>query len=195
MAASVVQYSDAQFIDPTVTASAGLRPASITNGATARSSTGTSVPQITADVQAMFASAIAGGVSLQTAVWIMHPRSAGYLSSVLTAGNARMWPEVSIRGGTWFGLPVLTSLSVPIDTGNDSFVFLIDGSEIMVADGGIELDVSAQSSLQMVTNPADPATSTISLFQSNMVGIKATRYINYCRRRDAAVQVLANVAW
>ena len=99
--AGIAQYADQQFIDPTVTASAGVSAASITNTATSRASTGSSVAQITADAQALIAAALAGGCTLANAVWIMHPRSASYLSSALTAGNARMWPEVSVRGGSW----------------------------------------------------------------------------------------------
>jgi len=195
MAAAIAQYADAQFIDPTIAASADVSPASIAYGAAARASTGNSVAQITADVQAMFASAIAGGVSLQNAAWILHPRSAGYLSSVLTTGGERMWPEVSIRGGSWFGIPVIVSASVPVDTGADTYAILIDGSEVMVADSGVELDVSPNSSLQMLSNPADAATTTVSLFQSDMIGIKAIRYLNYARRRESAVQVLEDVSW
>ena len=104
-------------------------------------------------------------------------------------------PEVSVRGGSWFGLPVLTSAGVPVDTGADTYAILIDGGEIMVADDGIELDVSTQASVQMSSTPASPATSTVSLWQSDITALRATRFINYCRRRDAAVQVLKDVAW
>lgn len=193
--AGIAQFADQQFIDPTVTASAGISPASITSGATSRSSTGSSVAQITADAQAMIASAIAGGCTLANAVWVLHPRSAAYLSSVLTAGNQRMWPEVSVRGGTWFGLPVITSASIPTDTGNDVCAVLIDGGEIMLADGGLAVDASGDASLQMSSTPTDAATTTMSLFQANLTGLRAIRYLNYCRRHDAGVQVLADVAW
>jgi HK97 family phage major capsid protein len=194
MLASVAAYSDAQFIDPTVTASAD-NPASITNGITPRASTGSSVAQITADVQAMFADALAAGHSYASGVWVMHPRTALYLSSVLTAGNSRMWPEISVKGGTWFGLPVITSASVPIDTGADTYIALLDASEILFADGPLTVDVSNQTSLQMDANPSSGAASQISLYQNNLTALKVTRYVNYERRRDSAVAIMSGVSY
>jgi HK97 family phage major capsid protein len=194
MLASVAAYSDAQFIDPTVSAGAD-NPASITNGITPRASTGSSVAQITADVQAMFAGALAAGHSFANGVWVMHPRTALYLSSALTAGNSRMWPEISVKGGTWFGLPVITSASVPIDTGADTYIALLDAPEILFADGPLTVDVAREASLQMDSNPTDAAASQVSLWQNNLAALKVVRHVNYERRRDTAVAIMSGVSY
>ena len=191
---TIAAYSDAQFIDPTVSATS-VNPASITSGATSTPSTGGSVAQITSDVQAMFADGIAAGHSYAAGVWVMHPRTALYLSSVLTAGNSRMWPEINIRGGQWFGLPVITSASVPMDTGNDTIIVLLDASELLVADGAIVVDIAHQAALQLDSAPSDSAASMISLWQKNLAALKVTRHINYRRRRDTAVAVLSGVGY
>ena len=50
VAAGVAAFLDSQFLTSTVTLSAALRPASITNGATAIASTGSTAAQINADL-------------------------------------------------------------------------------------------------------------------------------------------------
>jgi len=194
MVAEVARFGDVQFIDPTVTASA-TNPASITNGVTPIASTGATVAAINTDVQAMFAAGIAAGHDYANGVWVMHPRTALYLSSVLTTGNQRMWPEINIKGGTWYGLPVVTSPGVPIDTGNDTYIVLLDASELLLADGTVTVDVASQTSLQMATTPTSAATAQVSLWQNNLAGLKVTRYLNYQRRRDTAVAVLSGVSY
>lgn len=194
MVAEVARFSNAQFIDPTVTASAS-NPASITNGVTPIASTGSSVAQINTDVQAMFAAGITAGHDYAAGVWVMHPRTALYLSSALTAGNQRMWPEISVVGGTWYGLPVVTSSSVPVDTGSDSYIVLLDASDLLLADGTLTVDVASQASLQMSTTPVNAAAQMTSLWQNNLVALKVVRHINYQRRRDTAVAVLSGVSY
>jgi HK97 family phage major capsid protein len=192
---SLAQFQDSQFIDPTVTASADVRPASITNGAPGASSTGSTVAQITADVALAFASGIAGNVSYQTGAWVMHPRTANYLGSKLTTGNLPMWPTISIRGGTWFGLPVIVSAAVPVESGGDTSIVLLDAQEVLVAQGPVTLDSAGQAALQMVTNPQTGATANVSLWQNNLTALRADQYLNWARARDAGVYVIDSVGY
>lgn len=193
--AALAARLDSAFIDPTLSAVTNVSPASITSGISATSSTGSSVAQIVTDVKAALAAGIAAGITWQTGVWVMHPRTALYLSGVLTAGNVPMWPTISVKGGTWYGLPVITSSSVPIDTGADTYIALLDAANILLAEGTVTLDISTQASLQMVTNPSASATETVSLWQSNLVGIRSEMYANWARKHDAAVAVIDDVAF
>ena len=68
--AGVAAYLDGQFFTNTVTLSANLRPAAITNGATAITSTGSTAAQINADLAGMLAAITTDGGGL---VWIMRP--------------------------------------------------------------------------------------------------------------------------
>jgi HK97 family phage major capsid protein len=192
---ALAQHLDAQFIDASVTAQAGINPASITSGISATSSTGSSVAQINADVRTALTAGIAAGITYQTGVWILHPRTALYLSGVLTAGNVPMWPTISVRGGTWYGLPVITSSAVPIDTGADTYIVLIDAQNVLLAQGGVDLSVARSASLQMDSAPSEGAASQISLWQSNLVGLRAEMYANWRRRDDAAVAVIDDVSY
>jgi HK97 family phage major capsid protein len=71
--AGVAAYLDSQFLTNTVTLSANLRPAAITNGATAITSTGSTAAQINADLAGMLAAITTTAASL---VWIMRPMTA-----------------------------------------------------------------------------------------------------------------------
>jgi hypothetical protein len=113
---AIVQFEDQQFIDSTVTASAGVHPASITNGAPSVASTGSTVAEIVADVKTMYAIAVAANIPFLSPAFIMNPRTAIYLSTGLTAGNISMWPTIGPRGGTWFNVPVIVSANVPIES-------------------------------------------------------------------------------
>lgn len=195
MLASVAAYSDAQFIDPTVTASGQVRPASITNGLTTHNMTGTAVANVLTDMQTLMSGFVTANVPFTNATWIMHPRTALYLSMLLSPLGTYQFPGLSVGGGTFMGFPVITSTSVPIDTGADTYVILLDPSSILLADGGINVDISREASLQMDSAPTDAAASSVSLWQNNLVGLRCERRIAYRRRRDAAVQVLSAVSY
>lgn len=195
MLASVAAYSDQQFIDPTVTASGTVRPASITNGLTVHAMTGTAVANVLTDMQTLMSGFVNANLSFSNAYWIMHPRTALYLSMLLSPLGTYQFPTINVTGGTFMGFPVITSTSVPIDTGADSYVILVDASSILLADDGINVDISREASLQMDSAPTDAAASQISLWQNNLVGLRCERRITYRRRRDSAVQVLSAVSY
>ncbi len=195
MLASIRAYSDAQFIDPTVTASGAIRPASITNGLTVHNMTGTAVANVLTDVQTLMSGFITANIDFTGAVWVMHPRTALYLSMLLSPLGTFQFPGISVTGGTFMGFPVITSASVPIDTGADTYIVLLSAPDILMADKGLVIDVSREASLQMDSAPSDSAASMISLWQKNLVGLRAERRINYRRRREAAVQVLSAVSY
>jgi hypothetical protein len=90
-------------------------------------------------------------------------------------------------------MPVVVSEAV----GN--IVILANASDILVADDGqVTIDTSREASLQMDSAPTDPpvaATVFISLWQQNLLGIRAERYIDWTKARSASVQYLSGVEW
>jgi hypothetical protein len=73
-------------------------------------------------------------------------------------------------------------------------------------DGQVVVDVSREASLQMDTAPTNSSaawaspqssvpTTLVSLWQTNSIGLRAERFINWQRRRDSSVQYLYNVAY
>lgn len=196
LAEAIAQFSDQQFIDPDVSASGTTSPASITNGLTPVTMSGTTIAAVDTDVRALLNKFITGNIPMRAPVWIMHPRTALYLSMLRTANDVYVFPQINMNGGTFYGFPVITSANVPVDTGNDTWITLMDAAEVFLADdGGITLDTSTEASIQMNDAPDAGAQSLVSLWQNNMVGLRAERYINYKRRRDLGVGIIQDVSY
>lgn len=194
---TMAQFEDKQFIDPGVAAVANVSPASITNGLTAVQSTGATRALIDVDVASLFAGFLTANLSLAGATWVMTPFVALKLSMLREVNGEFSYPDININGGTWQGIPVLTSNNVPASVSAGSIIALVIASEVFLADeGGVQLDASEEASLQMDSAPTAGGTTTetlVSLWQNNLIGIRAERMINWQRRRDAAVGYIDNV--
>lgn len=187
MVKGMAAYLDQQFIDPTVAAVSGVSPASITNAAVSIGSAGSSAANAETDFKALVSSLISGNNgSVGSAVLIMSETNAFVLSLARTTNGDRMFPDLGPLGGNIAGVPVITS-QVATTT-----VALVIPDEIMFADdGGIEIDVSREASVEMDTAPTSPPTAstiTVSLWQMNLIGLKAERFINWKRARLSGVR-------
>ena len=187
----LAQYLDDRFINPSYAGVAGVSPASITNGITPVAASGVTIAAISGDVKAMRNSFAVANLDLMNSAWIMNPSTALSLSLVRNAFDAYDFPTIAVDGGTWFGLPVITSNNIA-----SSVIVLVDQSEILYSDdGGISIDMSQEASVQMNDSPTAGATSLVSLWQNNLIGLRAEKWCNWARRRDAAVSVLTGVAY
>lgn len=191
LTAAIAQFLDESFVDPAKAAVADVSPASITNGVTPIPASGTTADALKADVKALFSAFIAANLTPAGAVWIMTPTMALTISMMRNALGQPEFPGIDMNGGTFFGLPVVVSESVPanVAVGDEGArIILAKASEILLADdGGVTLDVSREASLQMDSAPSAGAQSLVSLWQNNMVALRAERYINWKRRRAQAV--------
>lgn len=202
--AQTAQFLDAQFVDPAVAAVSNVSPASITNGVTPVTASGTDADAVRADVQELMGKFVTANMSLAGAVWIMTEMQALALALMLNPLGQPEFAGLQINGdsgGTFFGLPVVISENVPANPGSGeplagmgARIILAKASEILLADDGqTMLDVSSEASLQMdsaPTNPPAAATVMVSLWQMNMIGIRAERYINWSKRRAGSVQYI-----
>lgn len=202
------QFLDRQFVDPTVAAQANVSPASITNGVTPVVASGTTADHFRADAKALMQGYITANMSLAGAVWVMTETQALGLALMLNPLGQPEFPGMAITGtGTLLGLPVIISENIPAQaavTGPPAIpagsrIILLKASEILLADEGqTMLDASTEASLQMDSAPDAPATATTvlaSLWQLNLVGIRAERYINWGKRRTGAVQYITGTAY
>jgi len=193
---AIAQLEDVSFIDPSIAGTATVQPASITNGLTAIANPGTTVATITAALSTALSNAATANIDLSTGVWVMHPRSAVYLSTVRTTQDILGFPGMGLTGGTLLGFPVIVSGNVPADTGSSRFIAFIVQNEVFLADDGVtRIDASDQASLQMDSAPSAGAQSLVSLWQNNMVGLRAERFANWARRRTEAVQLIEDVSF
>ncbi len=196
MIAQMAQFLDQQFIDPGVAAVANVSPASITNGLSVSQASANPVTlaSFEIDLKAAINVLLAGEIPFGSATWVMTPYSAMSIGMLRDAGGDLAYASINAAGGSLFGLPVVTSNSVPHSTSAGSIIVLVSTPEVFLADeGGIELDVSEQASLEMADNPSGAAASLFSLWQNNCIGLRAERMINWQRRRTAAVTYIDNV--
>jgi HK97 family phage major capsid protein/HK97 family phage prohead protease len=185
----MAQYLDQQFIDPTVTAVTNVSPASITNGSVQVGSAGSTADNARTDIKALIASFLSGNqgsMSIANTVLIMSESNAFALSVALNPLGQPLYPGLNAKGGTILGVTVVTSQVA------GTTVALVNPSEILYADdGGVNIDVSREASVEMSTTPTSPATASsayISLWQLNLLGLRAERFINWKRARLAAVR-------
>jgi HK97 family phage major capsid protein len=200
LVAQTAQFLDSQFVDPAKAASAGVSPASITNGVTPVVASGTDADAVRADAKELMGKFLTANLSLAGAVWIMTEMQALGLALMTNPLGQPEFPGLQINGasgGTFMGLPVILSENIPANATSGSEgtrIILAKASEILLADDGeTMLDVSSEASLQMDSAPdAAPSATTVfvSLWQMNMIGIRAERYINWAKRRAGAVQYI-----
>jgi HK97 family phage major capsid protein len=196
LAAANVAAMDSAFLDPANAGSAGIKPASITNGVTKIHSSGSTLAQIDSDLQILIQALSDAGSTLEFATWVLRPRTALYLSLLRGTGGALAYPGFSVKGGTLAGLPAVVSAASPSDVGSPAeggSITLLDPSQILVADdGNTAVEVSKDAALAMVDNPSAPS-SVVSLWQTESSALKVTRYANWQRCRAGMAQVLDQV--
>lgn len=195
-AGSLIARIDTTFIDPTLAASAGVSPASITNGVSASTASGTDGDAVRADLAALWSAAIAANLPLTDAVYITTPSVALNLSLMMNALGQAEFPAMTVSGGTLRGVPVIVSNHVPAGT-----LVLVFASEIYLSDdGAVTIDASREASIQMLDNPTNAssdgtATTMVSMFQTNSVALRAERFITWSKRRSTAVALVEDINW
>ena len=200
LAKAVIERMDIDFIDPAKAAAANVSPASITNGVAAITSSGNDADAVRCDLQRLWAPFIANRLPARNAVYIMSSTTALALSMMENALGQPEFGGLSVNGGTLKGVPVIVSDYTPADTGG-GLVVLASADDIYLSDDGqVTLDASREASIQMDDAPtqdsgAPTATTSVSMFQTNSVALRAERYINWAKRRASAVQVLQDVSW
>lgn len=174
----------------------GVSPAGIRNGVTGLTLTGDgSVEGIKCDIATFLKALVGDNLSVAGAFWVMPETVAIDLMQATNLAGAPAFPGVTATGGTLAGLPVFTSQYMAADT-----VMLLKGDEIFLGDeGGIQVSMSDQASLVMDDAPSSNSTTptaaqVVSMFQTNSVAFLVERFINFAKRRSAAV-VWAQVNW
>ncbi|MFK4062941.1 phage major capsid protein [Brucella anthropi] len=197
LAAALRERLDIDFINPAKAAVADISPASILNGVAGIPSSGNTADAVRADLKALFGAFIAANNAPTSGVFIMEATTALALSLMTNPLGQAEFPGITMNGGTLSGLPVIVSEYVP-----DGIVALVNASDIYQADDGdVNVDMSMEASLEMDNAPTHdsdtptPATGLVSLWQTNSVGFRAERTINWARRRASAVAYLTGVAW
>jgi HK97 family phage major capsid protein len=194
MLQGITRFLDAQFIDPAVAAVTGVSPASITNGVTGTAASATTEAAAKADINALLGVMAAANYPLGEIVLITSESIAFTLGGLENALGQQAF-ALSVNGGDIRGVPVVTSNSVGAQ------IVAVHAPSVFVADeGGVEIDMSREASVQMSDTPdpfesVDADTVMVSLWQANMVGLRAERFINWKKARATAVDRIHTVAY
>jgi HK97 family phage major capsid protein len=180
---AAAKAADLALINPAA-AVPNVSPASITFGATTIASSGATSVETLADLKTAFDAFTTAGVPLSESVLIISEATALAWGLLATASGNLLLPQLNgVQGGNILGVPVVVSL-FPI-----TCAVLVHPDSIAVADAGVELDITKESSLAFDSAPGSPTTLQ-SLWQANMTGLRSLRYINWLVRRAAGVFVI-----
>jgi HK97 family phage major capsid protein/HK97 family phage prohead protease len=189
MIKGIAQFLDSQFIDPAVAAVAGVNPASITNGAPTAAATTNPL----ADIMSLINHFATNNIGVGGVTFIMSAANALALSFQTYTDGSPKFPGIGIDGGSYKGLNFVTSQAASTN------VIALQPALILYADdGGVTIDASQEASLQMDSAPASPADATtvyVSLWQTNTVGLRAERFINWNKANANAVKYLTAAAY
>jgi HK97 family phage major capsid protein len=193
LTAAINKLIDNDFLDPSKAAVSGESPASITYGTSAITASGQTVDAFRADFRDLLAAYTAGNYSLSGLVLVMSQTQAMRLSLLRTDFASREFPDIGVNGGFLEGIPVITSENIAANGGSPAdgrIIVALSANNILLADdGGVEVDISTEASLQQESAPDSPATAStvmISLWQRNMVGIRCERFVNWVKARSGA---------
>ena len=154
-----------------------------------------------ADLAVLMKTFIDANLSLMNGVFVMTAARAMRLSLMRNALGQKEFPDITMLGGRLEGLPVITSQYLPNSVSGGDIVVLMDADEVYLADDGqVTIDSSDQVSLEMSDAPAQngvtgSGASMVSTWQSGLIALKAERYINWKKRRSAAVAYVDAVHW
>lgn len=177
LVAALALKIDELFLDPTRAGVEGVLPASVTNGVSATASTGDPVADLKALLSAFVAS---GGVINATTTLIMSAKNLTALQ--LNGATGPSSTNVTTRGGIVAGLATIAT------AGAGAQLVLLDGAKLGVSPA-IEatVDFSRYASLEMSDTPTGAAGTLISLYQNDLVGVRAEQPISWSYPSPSAI--------
>jgi HK97 family phage major capsid protein len=197
---SIAQAS-AQRVDTTflgaAAASAGVSPAGILNGLSLAAPSGTDADAVRADLMTLYTGFLAAK-NASGLVQIMTPSMAKALQMLRNSLGQREFPDIRADGGTLEGDPVFTGDNVT--AGN--WILLKPSDIWKIGNTGIELSMSDTATIEQNDapqgagdTPTAASATLMNLWQTEQVGFKVVRRINYAKRRTSAVAGLQDAEY
>lgn len=188
---AIRKASDFALVDPSVSGTAGVEPASITNGVSGLTSSG----DLAADVAEMLEGF---GGDLATSSFIASPALVAQI--ILSTGGVGLGAGVGLRGGTLLGLPLLVSTQSE-STSSGATLVLVDGARVAIVDEGIGVSRSNDATVEMSDSPAGrtdtPTAATqnpTSMLQEDATAFRALRRVNWFAA-PGAVSIIEDIAY
>lgn len=197
---SLVQAS-AQKVDSTffsaTAASAGVSPAGILNGVAGHNSHGTTIDGVIADLRQLYA-IFQSFKNASGLVIVTDPSTAKALSLMQNALGQFAFPGVTQNGGALLGDTVYTGDNVTAG----HFILMKPSDIYRIGDSGVSVSVTDVATIEQDSAPQGAgdvptaASATLmSMWQTEMIGIKVVRSVNFAKRRSHAVQYIDNTSY
>jgi len=123
-------------------------------------------------------------------VHVMTPSLAKGLSLLVNSLGQTEFPGLNAQGGVLLGDPVYTGDNV----GGGNWMLLKPSDIWKIGDGGVEFSMSDQATIEQNDaplgagdTPTAASATLMSLWQTEQIGFKVVRAINYQKRRSGAV--------
>ncbi len=194
---ALIKLVDKDFLDPAKAVVTGESPASITNGSTSIAASGTTADAFRADFADLLAAYTMANYTLDDLVIVMSQSQALRLGLMRNDFGVKEFADVNKDGGFIEGIPVVTTENIASNGGSPAdgwiIVALSAGNILLADDGGVDVDISTEASIQTDSAPDSPpgaGTVLVSLWQNNMVGIRCERFVTWVKARtNAAVYI------
>ena len=190
------QRVDTTFLS-TSAASAGVSPAGLLNGVTAVTSSGGDADALRSDFQELVAPFIANKNSLGLQI-VTTPSLGMSIGMMVNALGQTEFPGLSENGGTLFNKPVLTGDNV----GPGDLILLKPSDIWKIDDRGFEVSMTDQATIEQDSapqgasdTPVAASATLMSLWQTESIGFKVVRSINFQKRRSHAVQFIGDAGY
>jgi hypothetical protein len=171
---------------------------------TATPASGTAAANVRTDIATLLTALSRTDMDVSQLVLIMPPEMAMQIGLMVTSLGVLQFPNLGLSGGSLLGIPVVTSNCANISGSPASgrMIIAVVANEILLADeGGMSIDVSNQTALQLLDNPTNAstggtvATAMVSMFQTHSLALRCTRFINWGVRRTGAVEYIKEAAY
>ena len=198
---ALVARLDKDFVDPAKALVANVSPASITNGVTPLTSSGSTADDIRADIKALLGAFVSSNQDVTNVVLITTPAVGLSLALLRNALGQPEFPGSSRTGGTLEGLPLIVSQHAHTAATGDMLIAANADAIALADDGQVTVDASREASLEMSDAPVGASgvptgsTSLVSMWQTNSLALRAERFINWKKLRTGAVVYMEDVVW
>jgi HK97 family phage major capsid protein/HK97 family phage prohead protease len=199
---SIIVKQDIDFINPAKAAVANTSPASVTYNTTPLAPSGATAANFRTDFATLLSTFATLLLDPSDIVIIMSTIDALNLSLMINTLGVQSFPNITMAGGSILGFPVITSESM-VSEGSplEDIIVAVKAGDIYLSDDGVvTVDASDQASIEMQTTSAQSGltgtgASLVSLWQTGMVGLMATREINWQLRRTGAARYIGPAAY
>lgn len=202
LAKAVNTKLDVDFVDPAKAASGTTSPASITNAVVAVAPSGAAASNLVTDMATLLKQFTSNDLDPSDIVLIMSASQALQLSMMTTTLGMLYFQGISMAGGNFRGIPVITSENLQgVGSPALNSIIAVKASDVYLADDGVvTVDASDQASVEMVTSSSQSAisgtgASQVSLWQTGAIGLMATREITWAMRRAVSVGYISPAAY